>query len=761
MKKRGISFWWILLILIPVSLATLYIYLSGAGYYGPLLVRSSGNKVLSLIGRTPLGTSVEIGSGSSPVSTDPRFYHDFSVFHPGGADTLHMSCGNFVETQIINSDEPLIIRWEPEQNTNYGIIRKCRDLIFFAYYLPWVRIVLLILALLMAVIFIRRSRQRVISLFYEYARFIIFKIISVTPGRRLIFSLIWSIVIGVLIFLFGNQHLAPSQKVRFDDFLHLKHNPDQMDYQTIAVNFALHEEFMINGIKGQPELYRIIIDSTGNAAGDRINYNRLHYIDGLISLHRFPAYPIALGFLYRVFGVHPLIIKILQSLLLILSVCLIPLMGYKIWKNRGFLAGLLATPFFIASVFPLVDSFAPDLVTLCLNVLITFLYINYRMSPKWKGLILFSLTASLSILFKASIMFLVPVIFLDIAFMSFRFRKFHRVHRAFAFLFLFGVFWLPYNVWSVRTSGINKQNAHILMSAIHSQTDPAEIQRIINSSDAGRMNQIKLQELNSEDIRIFNESISPYVDQAGVINLTGLPQYTRNSILLGFYKMATMHDDFYFMIMLYPINGGLHCHNEYIYNGRENDEWVFDPDSHYNQDGLKGAYWTRRVLNFYRHNPSEIFRIALVKMRSVSLWAPVIPVSVFIFYIWFGLHLYRKRPDFKKIWGPLVFIHIAIAGLLFTDASVILFILMLILMMSMKSIRKTIPLPLTLLSTCIVLMPLITVAVARYTTYYYFPLFLISAILLLNIRKMGIPWLIMRKPRTSHTSLSHHSNSIL
>ena len=736
MKKNKPSAWWLLILIIALSLALLVVYLSRVTFFGPLNVSSSSGKKIGVLARTPLGTVISYAEGVQTGSADQRFYSRIEVFHPGGPDTLHIQCGSCSQTVIIEEKNFSEILIQKSPVNAYPFYRKICDLFVFASTLRWLKGLALGVVLLISAAGIWRLRKRLLS-FAERHHPVRRIMISATSLRgRWMLSTFWALLTCIPILYFGNRELAQSQQVIFDDVVHVKHNPDQIDYQTIAVNQAMGKGFMINGVKDELRVYKIMIDSTENPLNDRLSNHKLRYLGGRISLHRFPAYPAAVGLYYRAFGIHPLGIKILQGLMLFLLVLLFPLMGYDLWKIRGYLAGLLSAPFFFISVFPLIDSVAPDIFTITINFLIIYLYIIFRQKPAWKGLLMLALFSGVSILFKASLMYLIPLILFDLTRRAIIKRSSKSVMQVIAFVVLFTACWLPYNIWSIHTSGEHKANAGMLLDAIEKGTPVNRLQERISAGDFGRWNQTNIKELKDEDLQQFHEDISPYLDQAGILSVSDLPRYTTNSIHLAYNKMAVMHDDYYFMIMLYPIDGGLHCHNEYISDGRENAAWVFDPSSHYNNDGIKGAYWTRRVWNFYLSHPSEIFRIAWTKLTSVIRWAPVTRFAVSFFFLWLGFVLSRNLRSKEHIFLPFVFIIPAAAALFSVEITVPLFFLMLILLFGLRIMRKQIPIPLTGLITCMVLMPLITVAVSRYSTYYFFPLYLLSAWFLLQTGKI-------------------------
>lgn len=729
MKKRPLRI--ILFVVLFLSLLLLGAsgYLRQARYFGPLSVEAQQpGHIVSVVGLSPSGTMLSLKQRNGTWSSDDeRFYQSLIVSTTGAGDTLVIRYGSYCETHITEGPSAFVIPFS--QNRFYGVTRKLNDSCVFFLKSPWLRFAgygFVIFVFGVWVYFKRKS----IPLLFKRGKSLATQAEFSLRSKRSRWG--WSAFCTLLVLLISLGINASQEKGKQpfipDDVVYVKHNPDQIDYQTIAVNFATNSEFPVNGLYHDVSVYHIQLNNSADSIRNKEEYNKLFYIQGIYSLHRFPAYPVFIGIIYKCFGIHPLSIKLIQLLIILCVVFCFPLLGYKIWQSKGFAGGILAAPFFFAAVFPLIDSIAPDIFTIGFNFFVIWLYCSYRLKPSVQAIVMVAVLAGISILFKASLMYVIPLLVLDMLWMSFQQKSKSMVWQCLLFMIIFMGCWGPYNLWSIRKAADIRKNAQSLISLVDRGVTPDSLNVLLQGGVLGERNQRVFTRIDSTDIAVFRNEISPYIRKAGVFNVTELDRYSQNSIQLGYNLMAVMHDDYYFMIMLYPINGGLHCHNEYISDGMENDAWVFDSNSFYNRDKLPEAYWARRVANFYYNHPEYIISVAYSKLRNVMTHASVIGYSAFIFFLWlavfFGFKISLKRA--AKILVAILALVAMVAVAVDSRTLVFIFPFTILLIPFFPVLRKQIPLPFIFLMLSLVLFPLVTVGVPRYSTYYFFPLFLLA-----------------------------------
>lgn len=133
---------------------------------------------------------------------------------------------------------------------------------------------------------------------------------------------------------------------------------DTWEYQAMSVNFANgHGLNRFGGVEpfeayqfGEMEWNKEFAGIDEKTYADRRSiFMNAGKNGGDLDTNRMPLYMIATGTVYALFGVHPLLIKNIQLLLLCLVAGGLPLLGSLWWKKKGLLAGLLAGAPFVGS----------------------------------------------------------------------------------------------------------------------------------------------------------------------------------------------------------------------------------------------------------------------------------------------------------------------------------------------------------------------------------------------------------------------------
>lgn len=114
---------------------------------------------------------------------------------------------------------------------------------------------------------------------------------------------------------------------------------DSATYQSLGVNLSLGYGYKYGCVE-KFEIYKFNkLDSIEKTKDKYDEYVR----GGRRSFYRTPGYPLFLAAIYKVFGIHPRIVKIIQIILLAISISLLPAIGNYYWSRSGILAGALSS----------------------------------------------------------------------------------------------------------------------------------------------------------------------------------------------------------------------------------------------------------------------------------------------------------------------------------------------------------------------------------------------------------------------------------
>lgn len=124
---------------------------------------------------------------------------------------------------------------------------------------------------------------------------------------------------------------------------------DTWEYQSMGVNFAKG-----HGIQkfGGLEPFHTYKFETPSLLPPYYNY---FIRAGYQTFYRTPAYPLFLGVVYQLFGVSPRIAKSLQLLMLVIIAASLPFIGNHYWGRSGFIGGLGAGGFYLATNYRLAE----------------------------------------------------------------------------------------------------------------------------------------------------------------------------------------------------------------------------------------------------------------------------------------------------------------------------------------------------------------------------------------------------------------------
>ncbi|MGO8705567.1 MAG: hypothetical protein ACLQVA_17280 [Candidatus Brocadiia bacterium] len=211
---------------------------------------------------------------------------------------------------------------------------------------------------------------------------------------------------------------------------------DARDYQLLAVNLVRAHRYEVAQVLPS-EQYAFA------PAAARDDRNR-PAAPAAETFYRSPGYPVALAIIYRIFGVRPDIVMLLQLLGLVAMAALLPLLGHGLLGARGFVGGILGG---IALVHFHADAALAILseVLICLCVfLVLAAWVLFQRRGDWVAGIALGASLALALLVKGSLIFL-PAFFLGYALL----RAFgSRAYRMSDILTAIAVMVVPVVLWS-------------------------------------------------------------------------------------------------------------------------------------------------------------------------------------------------------------------------------------------------------------------------------------------------------------------------
>jgi 4-amino-4-deoxy-L-arabinose transferase-like glycosyltransferase len=507
-----------------------------------------------------------------------------------------------------------------------------------------------------------------------------------------------------------------------DNYVHLDKGPDQFDYHTIAINYASGEKFLINGIIDSKTDYKFI-------KGKNQSYN-IETFTGIKTLNRFPAYPFIISAIYKIFGNNPIAVKVFQILILCIICFLLPLLTYRVWDKKGFIAGLIASSLIFYYLLPFTNLILPDILSVAINFFTIFLWIENRTKFNYKKFIALALLLGFGFLVKASINLILPIIFIDL-FISFRKQNLrNKLIKFLYFSLTFVICWIPYNIFSISQYYQSVDKSREIISAIECMDESDFIQEYhdvkLFDSPNNTFNQLKI-----EEIKTFNEIISPYIEKTGYLPYNfAKSEISSNLIVLSYCKIISMNKKPYFMISLISNYGALECHNEFVTDGKITNEWLKNENSFYNNDGLRDKSQAIRILNFYIHNPVLLFKISHSKMVYNTYHTSILKSFCFLTLILLlAFSISQAKDNNIMKYKAIGYILIILLSIVIHEIIPYLFIIACILILIEFGKRKKNLFPLILLALNGIAFSLLSFSSPRYMIYYMFALYIVGAII--------------------------------
>lgn len=728
-KKAIIIFSLIGLIIAYFALSSLY--LSKVGYYGDIEVKLANNND-QLTALSPLNQDLEFVETGNTYSYDfKRFYKSIALVSENNSNPEELILS------IKSKGEPIPYSIELVNENNDGFVYEIQieeqQSFFYKHYLfieflfaKFKFIILSLIAVLATgLVYYKRKKLKTFSDNLLLKTKTIFDI--GTKTRRIIFSIFITVVSLILaIFYFNNSDNLNSKNLNNE--VVIESGRDQYDYHTIAANFSEKGVFPINGKIDDSIDYKI---NTENKRNEKFN---IELFTGNRSYNRFPGYPLIISFFYKIFGVNPIYIKILQIILLLCIPFFLPILGYRLWDTKGFLAGIIAAPFLFVYLLPYTVLILPDTLTVFINFILLGLYIELRNKYKPKHVILMALLLGISFLIKASITIVLPIIILDIIILAKKKGLKQNYYKPLLFLGIFLLCWLPYNIWSVKSYRGTVTKCETIVQDVVCYNSGDDLGEFDNLKLPGS-EKVLFNSLSESEILTFKNELEPFINETGYLPYDfSNRNYNDNIIKLAYCKIITLNDKPYFMISLISNFGGLECHNEYVIEKGITNDWLNDENSFYNNDNMSDKHFGLRILNFYLHKPSQLFSIAHNKLLLTKFNSEVISVFSFLFLIFVSISSFDpKRKKFLNLCFAIAPLVIIISSIVFEQITPYVFLssLMLILIYEKKFNFNFFPGVLITINGFLYI--LLSFSSGRYLSYYIFPMYILSAYILVQI----------------------------
>jgi len=714
------------LALVVVFFAASSIYLRKVSFYGTIELKIEQNSVNAQC-ISPTNQELQLNKLESHNNTIlsykyKRFYKSITIVSKNELQNdLCVLKINGIETDCVlnkKSSKDGDYLYELQIHENYSFWDKIKDFIIFL--LLRFKFHLITIVTLFTVLLGFIKRKTLINLIKNTCNY--FKELSV--GKRYFLQITMTLILILIAFFYFSGNKFSNSDLLNNEVL-LSVGNDQYDYQTIGVNLTKNKTFPING-KINPDVdYKI--NNSGN------NYN-IESFTGIKAFNRFPAYSVFISIVYSISGVNPISIKLIQILILLIMSILIPVYMFKTWGNSGFWAGMIASPFIFTSLLPYSVVLLPDTLTSFINFLLIWLYTNLRNSTSYRNFISFSLLLGISFLLKASLVIIIPVIFIDIVIICYKKGLKKNLLKVVLSVFIFLICWVPYNIWSIHQYRKNLKNCDIILAEIDKPLSDVNLANINNLNVFGSIKP-EFKNISISEIQTYKNDIEPFIIKTGYLPYSYLKSSTdQNAVALGYCKIASMSKKSFFMITLISNYGALECHNEYVSNDGLSNEWISDQNSFYRNDGLKDKPDFIRILNFYSQNPKQFFIITNSKLKSFQgqTKVPYWFVSIFILH----LILLSKKTKLSLIIDILLIIILAIS-MFFSQMFIYLFICSIIFLLFRSLKKKDNSFPLTLIILNGVGYILVAYSSIRYNTYYIFSAYILAALMItISINKV-------------------------
>jgi len=432
-----------------------------------------------------------------------------------------------------------------------------------------------------------------------------------------LFSFAW-------VYLYGKYAAAEREEyIGYDELKHF--GMDELDYHFLATNFALANKFPVTGFILPTAVYRI----KSNEEMDLIYLDMFKRNGPVTSFMRPPLVPLLVGCMYKVFGYKYYYNLRLNVFLLALIIGFMPLAGFSNWGLKGYFSGTIGALIFLKSTH---DSWF--LHTMGMDVFSAFSFFMVVAVGLWVerkelpfSYMLWGFSIGFSLLVKP---FLVPFLVIIAAYTAFKYRKrfFHfgakRLLALFMGILLVVLPWAIYANHIQRETRTQRETWCNKVLAHQENLQIADINDLVlHPSDT----------FSSRDPK-YDLTIRYFKNIVGRL----WPYHSRTTPFI--FITNSFGDEF------------LNLNNEYCNDINFHYEWRYIQSSFYRSHCTDGQSAIVKMMLFYWHNPSFLFRIPVSRLLyplsadyhryywlSASLWALCV----------LQLHLYTVRSRKMKL----------------------------------------------------------------------------------------------------------------
>lgn len=691
----------ILLSLIGILLFSAIYYQMNSKYFGKIIIYSDSKNSISHIQATsPLDQKLEL------KTSDSSYYYQYNRFYK----SLNFSFANNSDSnsyvKVVFDDETVLIRYNNKSDYSLDLISQRKNdyswrnklIDFFSFFMKKYKLLLISITIIVLSLLAYRNKDKL----YLYFK----RIIGVFLKNKT-FSIIFTIIISSIISISHNS-------ADFTNKLIIAKNQDQYIYQSCAINFLNGHEFLTGGKLDNVIDYKMVLERQD------IVENFEGYA-GFKRFDRFPGYIIFLTLIYKVFGINPIAVKIIQFLLLLIISAFTIFTAQKFWGKQGYFAGLIAMPIIIYNYTEFALMLSPDILSIGLNVLIIYQYWKTRKDFDIKNNLILGLTLGISFLIKASLN--IFAVFLMIDFLIIVYKDRYKLKSLLIFMLTFLVCWIPYNLWSITKSIQVRNNATTVLAKIgNDQNDAANLSLEFNKNIQDLGIEPYKAVFTSTDILVYNKIILPELQKKNYLSGKTLLELNKNQKSLYFLHLNKTAGVYYFMIKLYSMHGLMDFNNEFNNTGTIHPEWADKQNSFFNTDNLSNHSQLYRVVNFYISNPKYILIISHNKLKNYFSNSEYLKWIAFIFlflYAILNLLLFIKHnKKFKHIAIAILSIIILILVITANNYFYLIIMAIILTLISDSFYKKFIILPLIAIIINLFAFPIIVFGESRYLIYY-------------------------------------------
>ncbi len=383
---------------------------------------------------------------------------------------------------------------------------------------------------------------------------------------------------------------------------------DIWSYHSIGVNFAIHDEFHTAGCLGDIEDYKF------SRGYNKRYFNKFNTYSGAVDIQRNLGYPLFLSSVYKLFGVHPMIAKQLQLLMLVIVAAGLPLFAFRFWGAQGFLTGLIAGPVFLFYNYEIANLIMSESLIVFVLFLILCAISLFEDKKRLSFSVLLGISFGVGLLVKGSLLFIPVFYFALLLWRKMKGMSPVSTQNLVAMVISACIVVLPWSVFiSAKHATIKLQLTEVKSIILDNETSIIDKEKQLKgiSTYLGK-GFLPKRNFTNEELNAMRDSLFPLVKRNGfMLTDTMISDMDRMAMLEQFLNTPS-----YAMLrFLLPQKGFLDTHNELAINGDWRPEWRNDPNSFYYNDEMAEAPALLRIANFYVHNPGKILVMAFNKIN--------------------------------------------------------------------------------------------------------------------------------------------------